>query len=143
VSAVAAGLGGIVVRDWLDARRERGQRRRDAYAALLVSLDELARVTGAPPAAGGELAAGALAQPVAQGVRSVQRAYFAVYIDGSAGVQPAAATACQAAWDIHHWATTGQLGQRRPAAGQLAELRGKLAAASAAFADAVRTERAG
>jgi hypothetical protein len=140
---VAAGLGGILLRDWLDTRRDRAQRQRDAYAALLASLDELARVIGAPLTAGGELTAGTLAQEIAQAVRTVQRSYFAVYIDGSASVQPVAGKACQAAWDIHNWVTTGQPDQGRPATDQLEELRGKLSAAGTAFADAVRQETAG
>lgn len=143
VSTVAAGLGGLLLRDWLDTRHDRGQRQRDAYAALLVSLDELARVIGAPLTAGGELEAGTLAQRIEQAVRAVQRSYFAVYLDGSASVQPVAAKACQAAWDIHGWVATGQPDQGRPAADQLAELRAKLSAAGTAFADAVRKETAG
>jgi len=142
VSSVAAGLGGILLRDWLDTRREAGQRQRDAYAALLVSLDELARVIEAPLTPGGELKAGTLTQGIAQAVKTVQRSYFAVYIDGSASVQAVAGKACQAAWDIHNWVTTGQREQGGPATGQLEELREKLTAAGTAFADAVRAETA-
>ena len=138
VSTVAAGLGGLLLRDWLDTRRDRGQRRRDAYAAFLVSLDELARAIEAPLTASGELTAGTLAQAV----RTVQRSYFAVYIDGSTSVEPVAGKACQAAWDIHNWVTTGP-DQGRPATDQLEELREKLSAAGTAFADAVRKETAG
>jgi len=143
VSTVAAGLGGLLLRDWLDTRRDRGRRQRDGYAALLVSLDELARVIAAPLTAGAEEKAGTLAQRIEQAVRTVQRSYFAVYMDGSASVQPLAGKASQAAWDIHNWVTTGQPDQGRPATDQLEELRAKLSAAGTAFADAVRKETAG
>jgi hypothetical protein len=143
VSTLAAGLGGIWLKERLDTKREQGQRQRDAYAGLLLSLDELARVIGAPLTVDGGLQAGTVRQGIAQTVGTVQRSYFAVHMAGSASVQPVAGKAWQAAWDIHDWATTDLPDQGRSAIDQLEELRGKLEHANAAFANAVRKETAG
>ena len=142
VSTVTAGLGGIFLKDRLDIKRDRGQRRRDAYAGLMLSLDELTRVIGAPLTVGSDLFPGSLGHAIAQAVGTVQRAYFAVYLAGSSRVQPVAGKAWQAAWDIHDWGGVG-VGpglQQRTAIDELEDLRAKLREAAAAFADAARSE---
>jgi len=142
VSTLAAGLGGIWLKDRFDARSDRGQRRRDAYAGLLLSLDELNRTIGAPGTV--ETFTGTLSQAISTGVANVQRTYFAVYLAGSPRVQPLAGKAWEAAWNIHEWSVIGSPDPKgRTAIEQLEDLRGKLREAAEVFADAARKETAG
>ena len=98
VSTLAAGLGGILLKDRLDVKRGRGQRRRDAYAGFLVSLDELNRVIGHPGTL--QNLPPTLGQAIGQAVGSVQRAYAPVYLTAPAGIQGLAEKVHTTAWDI-------------------------------------------
>jgi hypothetical protein len=144
VATLAAGLGGIGLKDHFDTRRDKAQRRREAYAALMLNLDELIRSIGAPQTISAELRNGTLGEAIAAVAGNVQRTYFAVYLSGSPRVQPLAGTAWDAAWKIHDWITADHSGmEERQALDQLEDLRGKLRKASAAFANAARNETAG
>ena len=57
-STLAAGLGGILLKATSIAGKTGGQRQRDAYAGLMLSLDELVRVIGSPLTVSSELRAG-------------------------------------------------------------------------------------
>jgi hypothetical protein len=139
VSTVAAGLGGIWLKDRYDSRRDRRQRRRDVYATFLLNLDELQRVIGAPRTVG-ELFAGTLEQAIAQATGDIQRAYFTVNLTGSRSVQSSAAKAWAAAWDIHDWLDAPDANQAQTSLDRLEELRGKLREAGGEFIRAARME---
>lgn len=141
-STLIAGWGGISLKDWHDARRARQDRRRAAYLELMLCLDDLKRIFGAPRTLDERaLAAGTIGKAAGQAVGEIQRAYFKVFQVAPRNVQALAGAAWDAAWKIHDW-----LDSSDPGSADLSELKELLAAfgqKSNAFADAVRAAEGG
>jgi hypothetical protein len=141
-STLIAGWGGISLKDWHDARRARQDRRRAAYLELMLRLDDLRRIFGAPQTLDERaLAAGTVGKAMGQAVGEIQRAYFNVFLVAPRNVQALAGAAWDAAWDIHDWFDSGG-----PGPADLSELKKRLAAfgqKSEAFAAAARSAEGG
>ena len=106
----AAVLGALIggVSGWATAaataRREhkeaRDERRRDAYAALIIAVDRLDRTWRAPATL--DAAAVSAMRPVTgQAVAAIQRCYVAVLLTGSRRAQEAAGLVRTSAWELH------------------------------------------
>jgi hypothetical protein len=136
-STLIAGWGGISLKDWRDASRARQDRRRAAYLELMLRLDDLRRIFGAPQTLDERaLAAGTIGKAMGQAVGEIQRAYFNVFLMAPQNVQALAGAAWSAAWEIHDWFDSGG-----PGPADLTELRKRLTAfgqKSMAFASAAR-----
>jgi hypothetical protein len=110
-STLIAGWGGISLKDWHDARRARQDRRRAAYLELMLRLDDLRRIFGAPQTLDERaLAAGTIGKSMGQAVGEIQRAYFSVFLVAPRNVQALAGAAWDAAWKIHDWFDSGGRG---------------------------------
>ena len=137
-----AGWGGISLKDWHDARRARQDRRRAAYLELMLRLDGLRRIFGAPRTLDERaLSAGTIGKAMGQAVGEVQRAYFNVFLVAPGNVQALAGAAWDAAWKIHDWFDSGG-----PGPADLSELEKRVTAfaqKSTAFAAAARVAEGG
>jgi hypothetical protein len=136
-STLIAGWGGISLKDWRDTSRARQDRRRAAYLELMLRLDDLRRIFGAPQTLDQRaLAAGTIGKAMGQAVGEIQRAYFDVFLVAPRNVQALAGAAWSAAWEIHDWFDSGGSGPT-----DLTELKKHLTAfgqKSTAFAAAAR-----
>lgn len=141
-STLIAGWGGISLKGWHDASRRRQDRRRAAYLELMLRLDDLRRIFGAPKTLDERaLAAGTVGKAMGHAVGEIQRAYFNVFLVAPRNVQALAGAAWDDAWKIHDWLDSGG---REPA--DLSELEKMLTAfgqKSMAFAAAARAAEGG
>jgi hypothetical protein len=140
-ATLIAGWGGISLKDRLAARRARQDRRRAAYLELMLRLDDLRRIFGAPHTVDEGAFAGTIGKAAGQAAREIQRAYFSVFLVAPRDVQALAGAAWDNAWKIHDWLDSGD---PRPA--DLNELKNLLVAfraASMTFATAARTAEGG
>lgn len=137
-STLVAGFGGMSLKERYDFRRDKDRQRREAYGALMLSLDELRRIFGAPATLDESAHRSTLGTLTGQAVASIQKTYFTVYLTGSRQVQPTAGEAWQAAWDIHNWFECSPADE---SGAELSKLLENLRAASTAFANAVRKEQ--
>lgn len=108
-STLLAGVGGTLSGAALTGRqqsqRDRQQRRLDAYSEFALRLDELHRTLGNPSTLTESKLTTTLGRSVGQAVGAIQVAYFAVYLSGSMELQPLAAEAWRAAWNIQTFFT--------------------------------------
>jgi hypothetical protein len=107
IGAGGALLGGVVGGwsvVWTTAagtRQARDERRRQAYAAFIVAMNQLHRLWAAPAAMSAAQAVKLLGPPTAQADEAIQQAYVTVLLAGPEGARVAADTARKAARDIY------------------------------------------
>lgn len=93
-----------------------------AYLELMLRLDDLRRIFGAPQTLDERaLAAGTIGRAMGQAVGEIQRAYFSVFLVAPRNVQALAGAAWDAAWEVHDWFDSGG-----PSPEDLSELRKRL-----------------
>lgn len=141
IAGVSGGLGGSWLTGRQSDRRDKQQRRLNAYSDLMLRLDELLRTFGAHETLVEVKMDEMFSRAVNQTTGAIQLAYSAVYLSGSKSVQPLAGKAWQAAWDIHDWFNPPDASTKGDVA-QLINLINDLRAASKNFADAAREELA-
>jgi hypothetical protein len=108
----AAVLGALIggVSGWATAaaavrrtRKEaRDARRREAYEAFIIAVDQLDRTWRAPTTLDDAAATSAMGPLISQAVAAVQRCYVAVLLTGSRRAQEAAGLARTSAWQLQH-----------------------------------------
>ena len=110
-------------------------RRRDAYAALILRLDELRRIFTAPHSI--DAATTKVGTLVGQTVAAIEPAHVAVLLTGPANAREAAEKAMRSAWAIYDWFYPDDPSQLRSDLGALVD---RYATDARAFNNTARSE---
>jgi hypothetical protein len=101
-STLLGGFGGIWLKERFDVGRDAGQRRREACAALIVSLDELLRLVDFPATVDARTD-DTITRAFGRALGAAQRAYAAVDLIAPRDVRDLGKQAMNAAWAIQRW----------------------------------------
>ena len=144
VPLIGVALGGVIAAGSATlaqhgARRDaRAVRRREAYAALILTLDHLERSWTAPETLEDEAAEKRIGIITGQAIREIQRAYTVVLLVGSKQAKARANTARKSAWAINDCLHSG--GNQGGVLKHLGTLFVAFSAAARAFVDAAEAD---
>jgi hypothetical protein len=144
VPLIGVALGGVIAagsatlaQHWV-RRDARAVRRREAYAALILTLDHLERSWTAPETLEDEAAEKRIGIITGQAIREIQRAYTVVLLVGSKQAKARANTARKSAWAINDCLHSG--GNQGGVLKHLGTLFVAFSAAARAFVDAAEAD---